>query len=167
MFFAYLSLIKHYPYFMNDKLSSYNSLLSRINALIDKEVGLIANLANISAAIKEEFDFLWIGFYLVSGNELQLGPFQGPVACTKIAYGKGVCGSSWKKREIMIIDDVQAFPEHISCSEASRSEIVLPIMDKTGKVLAVLDIDSKEMAGFDETDNQCLKQVVKVIESIL
>lgn len=152
---------------MNDKLSRYQTLLLKINALIDIEAGLIANLANISAAIKEEFDFLWIGFYLVSGNELQLGPFQGPVACTKIAYGKGVCGSSWEKEEILIVDDVQAYPGHISCNEAARSEIVLPVMDKAGKVLAVLDIDSKEMAGFDETDNQCLSQVVKAIESIL
>ena len=152
---------------MNDKLSRYQTLLLKINALIDIEVGLIANLANISAAIKEEFDFLWIGFYLVSGNELQLGPFQGPVACTKIAYGKGVCGSSWKKEEILIVDDVQLYPGHISCNEAARSEIVLPIMDKAGKVLGVLDIDSKEVAGFDATDNQYLSQVVKAIESIL
>ncbi|HIA35473.1 MAG TPA: GAF domain-containing protein [Flavobacteriales bacterium] len=152
---------------MNDKVSKYNSLLSQINSLVDREVGLIANLANISAAIKEEFDFLWIGFYLVSGNELQLGPFQGPVACTKIAYGKGVCGSSWKKEEILIVDDVQLYPGHISCNEAARSEIVLPVRDKAGKVLGVLDIDSKEVAGFDATDNQYLSQVVKAIESIL
>jgi GAF domain-containing protein len=152
---------------MNDKLSRYQTLLLKINALIDIEVGLIANLANITAAIKEEFDFLWIGFYLVSGNELQLGPFQGPVACTKIAYGKGVCGSSWKKEEILIVDDVQKYPGHISCNEAARSEIVLPIMDKAGKVLGILDIDSKEVAGFDTTDNQYLSQVVKTIESIL
>jgi len=152
---------------MNDKVSKYNSLLSQINSLVDREVGLIANLANISAAIKEEFDFLWIGFYLVSGNELQLGPFQGPVACTKIAYGKGVCGSSWKNEEILIVDDVQLYPGHISCNEAARSEIVLPVRDKAGKVLGVLDIDSKEVAGFDATDNQYLSQVVKAIESIL
>ncbi len=152
---------------MNDKISRYQTLLLKINALIDIEVGLIANLANITAAIKEEFDFLWIGFYLVSGNELQLGPFQGPVACTKIAYGKGVCGSSWKKEEILIVDDVQKYPGHISCNEAARSEIVLPIMDTAGKVLGVLDIDSKEVAGFDTTDNQYLSQVVKAIENIL
>ena len=152
---------------MNDKVSKYNSLLSQINSLVDREVGLIANLANISAAIKEEFDFLWIGFYLVSGNELQLGPFQGPVACTKIAYGKGIWGSSWKKEEILIVDDVQLYPGHISCNEAARSEIVLPVRDKAGKVLGVLDIDSKEVAGFDATDNQYLSQVVKAIESIL
>ena len=152
---------------MNDKVSKYNSLLSQINSLVDREVGLIANLANISAAIKEEFDFLWIGFYLVSGNELLLGPFQGPVACTKIAYGKGICGSSWKKEEILIVDDVQLYPGHISCNEAARSEIVLPVRDKAGKVLGVLDIDSKEVAGFDATDNQYLSQVVKAIESIL
>ena len=152
---------------MNDKVSKYNSLLSQINSLVDREVGLIANLANISAAIKEEFDFLWIGFYLVSGNELLLGPFQGPVACTKIAYGKGVCGSSWKNEEILIVDDVQLYPGHISCNEAARSEIVLPVRDKAGKVLGVLDIDSKEVAGFDATDNQYLSQVVKAIESIL
>jgi len=154
-------------FFMNDKVSKYNSLLSQINSLVDREVGLIANLANISAAIKEEFDFLWIGFYLVSGNELLLGPFQGPVACTKIAYGKGVCGSSWKNEEILIVDDVQLYPGHISCNEAARSEIVLPVRDKAGKVLGVLDIDSKEVAGFDATDNQYLSQVVKAIESIL
>ena len=152
---------------MNDKISRYQTLLLKINALIDIEVGLIANLANITAAIKEEFDFLWIGFYLVSGNELQLGPFQGPVACTKIAYGKGVCGSSWKKEEILIVDDVQKYPGHISCNEAVRSEIVLPVRDKAGKVLGVLDIDSKEVAGFDTTDNQFLRQVVKTIENIL
>ncbi len=152
---------------MNDKISRYQTLLLKINALIDIEVGLIANLANITAAIKEEFDFLWIGFYLVSGNELQLGHFQGPVACTKIAYGKGVCGSSWKKEEILIVDDVQKYPGHISCNEAARSEIVLPVRDKAGKVLGILDIDSKEVAGFDTTDNQYLSQVVKAIENIL
>lgn len=152
---------------MNDKLSRYQALLPKINALIDIEAGLIANLANISAAIKEEFDFLWIGFYLVSGKELLLGPFQGPVACTKIAFGTGVCGSSWEMEEILIVDDVKAFPGHISCNEESRSEIALPIINKSGDVVAVFDIDSKKIATFDATDNQYLNEVVKAIESIL
>jgi len=152
---------------MNDKRTRYQALLTKIKMLLDEKAILVSNLANVAAAIKEDFSFFWVGFYLVSENELQLGPFQGTVACTKIAFGKGVCGSSWEKKEIIIVDDVKIFPGHISCNEVTMSEIVLPVIDKVGKVIAVLDIDSKEIAGFDAIDKQYLTQVVKAIESIL
>ena len=127
-----------------DKNSSreekYKSLVPQIQALLTGESDMIANMANISAALKEVFSFWWVGFYLVKNNELVLGPFQGPVACTRIALGKGVCGTSWKEAKTIIVADVDQFPGHIACSSASRSEIVVPVL-KDGKVIAVLDVD--------------------------
>ncbi len=146
-----------------DKTQQYCSLIPQIEALITGEKDLIANLANISSALKEQFKWLWVGFYLVKGAELVLGPFQGPVACTRIAYGKGVCGTAWKNTETMIVPDVDAFPGHIACSSLARSEIVIPVIGQHGNVLAVLDADSAAFSHFDETDKYYLEQLVKRI----
>src|ERR1700761_7387299 len=142
-----------------DKKEQYQSLLPQIEALLYGEPDLVANLANICAALMEQFKWFWVGFYLVKDNELVLGPFQGPVACTRIAKGKGVCGVSWKKAETLIVPDVDEFPGHIACSSLSRSEIVIPVF-KDDKVVAVLDVDSEHVAHFDDTDKQYLEQVV-------
>ena len=151
-----------------DKNSSreekYKSLVPQIQALISGEPDLIANMANISAALKEVFAFWWVGFYLVKNNELVLGPFQGPVACTRIAHGKGVCGSSWKEAKTIIVPDVDQFPGHIACSSASRSEIVLPLI-KNNKVIAVLDVDSEHLNHFDATDELYLSNILNLITS--
>ncbi|WP_367867180.1 GAF domain-containing protein [Pedobacter sp. WC2423] len=146
------------------KEEQYQSLIPQIQALITGEDDLIANLANISAALKEQFGWLWVGFYLVKGEELVLGPFQGPVACTRIKSGKGVCGRSWQEAKTFIVEDVDKFPGHIACSSASRSEIVLPIMIN-GVVFGVLDVDSAELAQFDEIDEKYLSQVISFIQS--
>lgn len=146
------------------KEEQYQSLIPQIQALITGEDDLIANLANISAALKEQFGWLWVGFYLVKGEELVLGPFQGPVACTRIKSGKGVCGRSWQEAKTFIVEDVDKFPGHIACSSASRSEIVLPIMIN-GIVFGVLDVDSAELAQFDEIDEKYLSQVISFIQS--
>ena len=146
------------------KEEQYQSLIPQIQALINGEDDLIANLANISAALKEQFGWLWVGFYLVKGEELVLGPFQGPVACTRIKSGKGVCGRSWQEAKTFIVEDVDKFPGHIACSSASRSEIVLPIMIN-GVVFGVLDVDSAELAQFDEIDEKYLSQVISFIQS--
>ena len=138
------------------KEERYTSLLPQIFALVKGEPDLIANLANVSAALKETFQWWWIGFYLVKENELVLGPFQGPVACTRIASGKGVCGSSWVKKETIVVPDVEQFPGHIACSNASRSEIVVPVK-KGEQVVAVLDADSEHLSFFDEVDKQFLE----------
>ncbi|HEY9535657.1 MAG TPA: GAF domain-containing protein [Mucilaginibacter sp.] len=145
-----------------DKKEQYTSLIPQIEALVQGEPDLIANLANITAALKEQFKWLWVGFYLVKNNELVLGPFQGPVACTRIIKGKGVCGSAWAQAKTMIVPDVDAFPGHIACSSASRSEIVLPLFHNN-EVVGVLDIDSEHLAQFDETDAQYLEQVTGLI----
>ena len=120
-------------------------------------------MANVCAALQTEFGWWWTGFYLVRGQELVLGPFQGPVACYRIPYGRGVCGTAWKRRETVIVPDVEQFPGHIACSSLSRSEIVVPLFDAKGDVCAVLDIDSKELATFDETDRQYLEQAMKTL----
>jgi GAF domain-containing protein len=133
------------------KKEQYEQLLPQINALIDGEPNLIANLANIAAALKEQFNWLWVGFYLVENDELVLGPFQGPIACTRIRYGKGVCGTCWEKQEIIIVPDVHQFPGHIACSSRSKSEIVVPLMHE-GMVWGVLDADSETLNAFDATD---------------
>jgi len=146
------------------KEEQYQSLIPQIQALISGEVDLIANLANISAALKEQFGWLWVGFYLVKGEELVLGPFQGPVACTRIKLGKGVCGNSWKEAKTFIVEDVDKFPGHIACSSASRSEIVLPLF-KDSVVFGVMDVDSAELAQFDEVDEKYLNQVISLITS--
>jgi L-methionine (R)-S-oxide reductase len=145
-----------------NKEQQYESLLPQIKALISTEDDLTANLANIAAALKEQFGWLWVGFYLVKQDELVLGPFQGPVACTRIRKGKGVCGAAWLESKTFIVDDVDQFPGHIACSSASRSEIVLPIL-KNGEVVGVLDADSKELSHFDRTDEYYLSQIIACI----
>ena len=141
------------------KEESYKLLYPQVCSLIEDEVDLIANLANISAALKEVFDFLWVGFYLVKNEQLVLGPFQGPIACTRIAYGKGVCGASWKEKRVIVVPDVNSFPGHIACSSLSQSEIVIPIV-KDGVVVAVLDVDSEHLNHFDEIDEKWLTKIV-------
>lgn len=140
----------------------YRSLIPQIAGLLDGETDLIANLANVSAALKEQFNFFWVGFYLVKGNELVLGPFQGPVACTRIARGRGVCGAAWDRGETLIVPDVDAFPGHIACSSLSRSEIVVPIL-KDDAVVGVLDVDSSSLAEFSEVDQQYLEEIIRLI----
>ena len=137
----------------------YNSLLPQIKALVGDEKDAIANLANITAALKQAFGFFWVGFYIVKKNELVLGPFQGPIACTRIAFGKGVCGTAWKERRTVIVPDVEQFPGHIACSSESKSEIVVPVF-KNGKVAGVLDIDSDRLNTFDETDAKQLGELL-------
>jgi L-methionine (R)-S-oxide reductase len=145
-----------------DKADQYRSLIPQVAALIDGEPDLVANLANICAALKEQFKWFWIGFYLVKDNELVLGPFQGPVACTRIGLGKGVCGTAWQQEKTLVVPDVDEFPGHIVCSSLSQSEIVVPVFHD-GKVIAVLDADSEALAHFDETDAGYLEQIVKLV----
>ncbi len=149
------------------KTARYESLLPQIKALIAGEDDLIANLANIVAALKYGMNFFWVGCYIVKNDTLVLGPFQGPVACTRIAKGKGVCGTSWEKKETIIVDDVDAFPGHIACSAESRSEIVLPLLGDDGNVKIILDVDSKQLADFDDTDAHYLTQVIQLIKPTL
>jgi len=145
------------------KEEQYRSLIPQIAGLLHGESDLVANLANVSAALKEQFNFFWVGFYLVKENELVLGPFQGPVACTRIAKGKGVCGAAWERSETLIVPDVDAFPGHIACSSLSKSEIVIPLF-RADKIVGVLDVDSAELGAFDETDQRYLEDIVKLIE---
>lgn len=145
------------------KEEQYKQLLPQIKALITGEHDTIANLANISAALKEQFNFFWVGFYLLKENELVLGPFQGPVACTRIGYDRGVCGKSWAEKRTLIVADVEEFPGHIACSSLSRSEIVIPIL-RGDKCLGVLDVDSSELNSFDEIDQQYLEEIISWIE---
>jgi len=144
----------------NDKNLIYKDLTPQIEALVGGEEDLIANLSNTVAALKQAFNFFWVGFYLVKDGELVLGPFQGPVACTRIKYGKGVCGTAWARRETIIVPDVEQFPGHIACSSFSKSEIVVPLMSST-TIIGVLDIDSDRLAAFDETDKLWLERIVK------
>ena len=145
-----------------DKKTQYESLLPQIQGLLSGETNLIANLGNIAAALKEQFNWLWVGFYWIQEDELVLGPFQGPVACTRIKKGRGVCGTSWQKEATIIVDDVEKFPGHIACSSSSKSEIVLPVF-KEGKMLGVLDVDSSELAQFDEVDQLYLEKILAMI----
>ena len=147
-----------------EKSAIYDLLIPQIKALVGDETDLVANLANVAAAIQQTFGFFWVGFYLVKGDELVLGPFQGPIACTRIALGKGVCGKSWEKGETIVVDDVDAFPGHIACSSFSKSEIVVPIT-KNGNVVAVLDIDSDTLSTFDETDAHYLNNLCEWLSS--
>lgn len=140
----------------------YPSLIPQIKGLLEGEPDLIANLANVVAALKEQFGWLWVGFYLVRGEELVLGPFQGPVACTRIKKGRGVCGTSWQKAQTLIVPDVEKFPGHIACSSLSRSEIVVPVI-RNGEVAAVLDVDSELLDQFDETDKKYLEEIVGLV----
>jgi len=146
-----------------NKAEQYQSLIPQIKGLLDGEPDLIANLANVVGALKEQFDWLWVGFYLVKHDELVLAPFQGPVACTRIKKGRGVCGTSWAKAETIIVPDVEKFPGHIACSSLSKSEIVIPVI-RNNEVVAVLDVDSKEYNEFDETDKQYLEEIVSLIQ---
>lgn len=148
------------------KAEIYQSLIPQIKALLEGEPDLIANLANVCAALKEQFGWLWVGFYLVRPDsknidekELVLGPFQGPVACTRIKKGRGVCGTAWQQAETLIVPDVEKFPGHIACSSLSKSEIVLPLI-KNGEVIGVLDVDATELNQFDETDKKYLEEII-------
>jgi len=149
------------------KEEKYRSLLPQLQALVEGEPDLTANLANIIAALRQTFGFFWVGFYLVKKDELVLGPFQGPVACTRIALGKGVCGTSWKSEQTIIVDDVEKFPGHIACSSDSRSEIVVPVFNKEKKVTGVLDVDEDKYAMFDATDKLYLEKVAALVTSLL
>lgn len=147
------------------KEEKYKALLPQLEALVFGETDVVANLANISAALKSTFHFLWVGFYLVKNDELVLGPFQGPIACTRIKKGKGVCGTSWQQAKPIIVPNVDEFPGHIACSSASKSEIVLPIFNTKNEVIMVLDIDSEELNTFDTTDEKYLLQLTKLVTS--
>ena len=140
------------------KQERYEALLPQIQSVVEDEPDLIANMANVAAMLHETFGFWWTGFYRVEGEELVLGPFQGPMACTRIRKGRGVCGTAWAKAETQVVPDVDKFPGHIACSSASRSEIVVPVFHE-GRVVAVLDIDSAQLGTFDQTDRQYLEQV--------
>ena len=155
------------------KSEKYQLLVEQIKALIEGERDAVAVMANVAAAIHEAMGFWWTGFYRVvpkagvDANELVLGPFQGPVACMHIAFGRGVCGTAWQRRETIVVPDVEQFPGHIACSSLSRSEIVVPVISEAGEVVAVLDIDSKELATFDDVDRQYLETVCSMIAPIL
>jgi L-methionine (R)-S-oxide reductase len=148
-----------------NKEEKYISLLPQLKALIEGEEDLIANLANITAVIKQTFGYFWVGFYLVKNNQLVLGPFQGTLACTRIAFGKGVCGTAWKEAKTIIVDDVDKFPGHIACSSASKSEIVVPVFNHQKEVIGVLDVDDDVYATFDETDKLYLEKVASLVTS--
>lgn len=149
-----------------NKEEKYALLLKQIENIIKDEEDMIANMANIAAMIQETFGFWWTGFYRVIGKELVLGPFQGPLACSRIGYGKGVCGTAWKNKETVIVEDVSLFPGHIACSSASKSEIVVPIFSKHNpdSIIAVLDIDSELLSTFDESDKIWLEKVARILE---
>ena len=149
-----------------DKAGRYKTLLPQIDSLVAGEPDVVANLSNIAAALKQTMNFFWVGFYLVKKNELVLGPFQGPIACTRIALGKGVCGTSWKERKVMIVPNVDEFPGHIACSSDSKSEIVLPAF-KNGEVALILDVDSDVLNDFDETDEKYLQEVIATVEKFI
>jgi L-methionine (R)-S-oxide reductase len=155
-----------------DKTARYKTLLPQIEALINGEPDLVANLSNIAAALHQTMNFFWVGFYIVKNNaasgrqELVLGPFQGPIACTRIAFGKGVCGACWKEKRVMLVPNVDEFPGHIACSSDSKSEIVLPAF-KNGEVALVLDVDSDQLNDFDSTDEAYLTLVMKIIEKFI
>lgn len=144
------------------KQEQYESLLPQIKALLDGETDLIANLANICAALKEQFNWLWVGFYLVKNDELVLAPFQGPVACTRIKNGRGVCGAAWQQQKTLIVPDVEKFPGHIACSSLSKSEIVIPLFDNN-QVFGVLDVDSINLNEFDDVDAKYLNEIIELL----
>jgi len=144
----------------------YQALLPQVEALISGETDLYANLANIAAALREAFGFFWVGFYLVKGPELVLGPFQGPIACTRISHGRGVCGTAWKEQKTQMVPDVEAFPGHIACSSASKSEIVVPAFHQ-GEVFLVLDVDSDALDDFDQIDQTYLEELMGMLEKTM
>lgn len=145
------------------KEEQYKMLVEQIGLLIAGETDLVAVMSNVAAAIHQEMKFWWTGFYRVVGDELVLGPFQGPVACMHIPFGRGVCGTAWQREQTIVVPDVEQFPGHIACSSASRSEIVVPVFDKEGRVTAVLDIDSEQLATFDETDQRYLEEICRML----
>ena len=145
-----------------NKAERYATLLPQVASLLEGKTDRIAGMANMAAALAQTFGWFWVGFYRVIGDQLVLGPFQGPIACTRIAFGKGVCGTAWKRAETVIVPDVDAFPGHIACNSASRSEIVVPVKE-AGKIIAVLDIDSDQLGTFDEVDQHCLEQMVALL----
>lgn len=149
------------------KAEKYSSLLQQMKALVEGESDTIANLANISAALRQTFGWFWVGFYIVKGNELVLGPFQGDIACTRIRYGKGVCGASWQQKQSLLVPDVENFPGHIACSSISVSEIVVPVFDKQGNVLAVIDVDSDKFDLLDETDVFYIEKIAEITSAVL
>lgn len=146
-----------------EKIEKYKLLYEQVKAFIEKENDSIANMSNIAAIIHDTFKFWWTGFYRVIDNELVLGPFQGPSACTRIGYGKGVCGTAWKEGKTIVVEDVHEFPGHITCSSASKSEIVIPIF-KDNQVIAVLDIDSENLATFDNIDKEWLEKIINLVQ---
>lgn len=152
------------PDILMNKEQSYRLLLQQVQSLTDGESDAVSIMANVSAAIHETMHFFWTGFYVVCGDELHLGPFQGSVACMHIAYGRGVCGTAWQRGETIVVPDVEQFPGHIACSSLSRSEIVVPLFGANGQVRAVLDIDSRELNTFDEVDRHWLEEIVKAIK---
>ncbi|MDJ1481130.1 GAF domain-containing protein [Cytophagaceae bacterium YF14B1] len=149
-----------------DRKEIYDTLIPQIASLIDGETDLIANLANITGALKQVFDFFWVGFYLTKNNQLVLGPFQGPIACTRIDFDKGVCGYCYRTQETVLVPDVEQFPGHIACSSDSKSEIVVPIF-KGGQVFGVLDVDSDQLNDFSEVDKEGLEQIMRLLEKTL
>lgn len=151
---------------LGTKQERYESLIPQIKALLSGEDDVIANLANVTAALKETFDFFWVGFYLVKNEELVLGPFQGPIACTRIKKGKGVCGSSWSEKKTMLVPNVDEFPDHIACSSLSKSEIVVPLI-QNDEVIGVLDVDSDQLNDFDETDAKYLNELCEWLSNTL
>lgn len=150
-----------------DKNENYNSIIPQLSALIEGEADLIANLANLSAALHDTFGWWWVGFYWVKNNELVLGPFQGPIACTRIKFGKGVCGTAWKEAKSLLVPDVNTFTGHIACSSSSVSEIVIPVFDKQHEVVGVLDVDSERYDVLDETDIKFLESICRLITACL
>ncbi len=151
----------------HDRQVIYDSLLPQLDALLTGETDLTANLANTAAALREAFGFFWVGFYLAKENQLVLGPFQGPIACTRIQFNKGVCGAAYSRRETILVPDVEQFPGHIACSSASKSEVVVPIFDATGAVVMVLDVDSDQLNDFDQIDVRGLEQVAALLTARL
>lgn len=145
-----------------EKSERYQDLYAKVEAMVDGETDLVANMANIAAMVHETFGFWWTGFYIVKDSCLVLGPFQGPVACTRIPFGKGVCGAAWMRHETVIVPDIELFPGHIACSSLSRSEIVVPVF-RDSEVMAVLDIDSKELSSFDDTDRLWLERITQLL----
>lgn len=150
----------------NDKHERYATLIPQIESLVSGEPDQIANLSNIVAALKQTMNFFWVGFYIVKGNQLVLGPFQGPIACTRINFGKGVCGASWKEKKTILVPNVDKFPGHIACSSASKSEIVLPAFTNN-EVALVLDVDSDVLNDFDEADRHALEKVMRIVERVI
>lgn len=148
----------------SSKKEKYIQLLPQVKALLNNETDLIANMANVCAALKFGMNFFWVGFYVINQSELVLGPFQGPVACTRIQKGRGVCGTSWEKAQTIIVEDVDKFPGHIACSSLSKSEIVIPIYNSLNSIIGVLDVDSEELNSFDSTDDFYLNEIIKLIK---